>query len=113
MPHFVIDYSAELEHRVNPRELISQTFRAAVQCELFNEPAVKVRARSFAYHQSGGGHKDFVNVTIHLLAGRTAEQKKDLTHRVLDQLQALDIRDVSLTVQIYDMETESYAKAVN
>lgn len=112
MPHLVIDYSEDLEQRIEPLDLVGSTYNGALKSGHFDKGAIKVRARAFKDHIMGGEKKDFVSVTIFLLSGRTVQQKHDLTHIILEEIKTLNITDASLTVQIYDMERETYAKSI-
>ena len=49
---------------------------------------------------------------IRLLSGRTSEEKKTLSQLVLDALTKFPLKDVSFSVELCDMDRETYVKKV-
>jgi 5-carboxymethyl-2-hydroxymuconate isomerase len=47
-----------------------------------------------------------------MLSGRTCEQKKRLSHLVLESLTQFSLKDVSFSVEVCDMDRDTYAKKV-
>ena len=92
--------------------LISAVHKGAVVSELFDETHIKTRTRSYVNYQTGTGDNAFVHVTAHILSGRTVEQKKSLSNCILKQLEDLAVSAVTITVQICDIEKETYTKIV-
>ncbi len=112
MPHCIIEYSKDLEGKIEPSALISAVHKGAVASELFDESHIKTRTRSYVNYQTGTGDNAFIHVTASILSGRTVEQKKSLSNSILAQLENLAISAVIMTVQICDIETETYSKVV-
>jgi 5-carboxymethyl-2-hydroxymuconate isomerase len=110
MPHLVIEYSAGLEHSVNIPTLLRTTFDAAVAAQVMKPEDIKVRAIPYTHFYFGDGGTSFVHTTVHLLAGRTAEQKRCLSG-LLREYQARLLTDVhSISVDIVDMDPAAYLK---
>jgi len=112
VPHCIIEYSNDLEGRIEPEILINAVHQGAVASKLFKESHIKTRTRSYEYYQTGTGDSAFIHVTASILSGRTLEQKKNLSNCILMQLEKLAISAVTITVQICDIETETYTKVV-
>lgn len=112
MPHCIIEYSQQLEPTITPADLLNAVYRGALQSELFTPDDIKVRTHPFQHHLSGETTLDFIHVSIRILSGRDEAQKKQLSHLVLQQLEALPVATISLTVEILDIDRDSYAKTV-
>ncbi len=112
MPHCIISYANELEASVCPRKLVAIVHECAIESGLFNEKAVKTRAQGFSeYHSSNEGQR-FIHVELRILSGRTQAQRQHLTETVLAGLKRLNLSSISLTVEVCDMDKQTYAKVV-
>ena len=112
MPHCIIEYSKDLENSVKPLALINAVHQGALASQLFDESHIKTRARAYSRYKTGTGDSRFLHVTAHILSGRNSEQKTKLSRTILSQLESLDLTEVTITVQICDIETGSYSKTV-
>ena len=112
MPHCIIEYSEKLTEQVEVEQFLSVVFKGALRSKLFDKSDIKARAVSYVAHKTGADNQDFIHVTVKILAGRTAEQRAHLSTCVLQQLNNLDLSSVSLSVEICDIDTESYRKVM-
>ncbi len=112
MPHCIIEYSQDLEAKIEPQELIKIVHQGAVASKLFDESHIKTRALAYAHYQTGISDNAFIHVTAKILSGRTQKQKAELSKSILSQFEKLALSSVTITVQICDIETESYSKMV-
>ncbi len=112
MPHCIIEYSANLAHTVKPSQLISAVYNGAFNAQLFEEHDIKVRAMCFDDYQSGSVKADFIHVIARILSGRSLEQRQSLSKAILAELKLLNCTATSLTVEVVDIERESYAKVI-
>ncbi len=112
MPHCIIEYAQDVERRVPVDRLLEAVHQGALASGLFREEDIKTRALSYRHYRVGRARTDFVHVTVRLLSGRTAEQRAALSQSVLNALQGLGLTMISLTVEVQEIERESYAKAV-
>lgn len=108
MPHCIVEHSSELDAAT----LVKAVHQGAIQSELFDCAAIKTRAISYQHHCGDDAFKHFVHVNLKILSGRTEQQKAKLSNIVLEQLKALNLSRISLTVEVSDLHRESYAKAV-
>mgnify|MGYP000170236963 CR=1 FL=1 len=112
MPHCIIEYSQEIEAEIEPSTLISSVYYGAQESGLFSDNDIKVRALAFNHFATGNLRQDFVHVTVKILSGRNLEQRKKLTQFIVAKLNDLFSKSISLTVEITEIEKESYAKSI-
>lgn len=111
MPHIVVEYSGYLDETHCMTGLCQTLFDAAVASGFFPDTStIKVRAIPCPFSRIGTEPQSFAHATIRLLAGRDDATKASLTQLILTTLdQALP--DVgSLSVDIKDIDTATYAK---
>jgi len=112
MPHCVIEYSKSLEAKLTPQALVAAVHLGAQNSELFESNAIKSRALAYEHFRTGDQPVDFVHATVKILSGRSQSQRKALADAVMLELKKLGQSAISLTVEVRDMERESYAKAL-
>ena len=112
MPHCVIEYSKPLENQVSEKQLMDLVFEGALSSQLFDIKTIKCRAIGYQSYLSKAGEGDFIHITIRILAGRTIEQKSTLSQCVMQNLADIGLKDISMTVDICDIETQCYAKVI-
>ena len=113
MPHFVIEYSQNLEEQTSATTLMDKVFTGGIDSELFAEKDIKVRAIAYNQQINGANLSDFIHISSKILSGRNSTQKSQLSAAVLAQLQSLELKNTSITVEVLDMDKESYAKAIS
>ena len=111
MPHLVIEYTSSDGIEITDEDLMTAAHWAAVSTGIFEESAIKVRAKQYASAFVGGRHADFVHVTIYLIDGRDNETKKILTQTVHDRLASLFPGYASVSVDARDLDREVYTKS--
>lgn len=111
MPHCIVEHSASLDSEL----ILPLVFSGAMKSELFeiNGSDIKVRAITYHSYLTGSEKSDFVHVVLKILSGRSLEQKQMLSKSVLAQLQRLELKSCSLTVEVMDIERVSYSKLVS
>lgn len=111
MPHCIVEHSASL----NSELILPLVFSGAMESELFEIDGSDIKVRAIIYHSylTGPEKTDFIHVTLKILLGRTVEQKQVLSKSVLSQLQKLELKSCSLTVEVMDIERASYSKLVS
>lgn len=111
MPHIVIEYSAPLAADHDMQALCRHLFDCARATGTFADPAaIRVRALPFQDFALVPGHDSSAHVTLRILAGRDTATKASLTAAILaaliEKLPGVD----SLTVDIKDIDPDTYAK---
>jgi 5-carboxymethyl-2-hydroxymuconate isomerase len=112
MPHIIIDYSQDIAGQIEIEALLDAVHRGAMDSALFPEYDIKTRATGYEHHRTGQTRDSFVHVAVHLLSGRSDEQKSMLSECVLACVEPLLPQVVSVSVEIYDIHRESYRKRV-
>ena len=113
MPHFSIEYSANLEQMVDIAGLCDHLRRAAIATGVFPMPGVRVRAFR-ADHVSiadGDPKHAFLDLSIRLRGGRTIEDKRRATQEVFDAMKtfmtpALARHSIALSMEMRDIDPE-------
>ncbi len=84
MPHFHIEYSANLETAVDFSALCNIIRLAAIETGVFPLAGVRVRATPCPHFSiaDGAAHHGFIDISIRLRAGRPAAAKKSATKAV-------------------------------
>ncbi len=108
MPHVVIDYSENLSAQVSPSALLENVHQSLLQSELFSPDSIRLRAKSFEDFCLGAEKQNFLHVCIKLFAGRSDQQKAQLTQLVSSQLQQLSLADVIVSCECVDIDKECY-----
>ncbi|WP_117236273.1 5-carboxymethyl-2-hydroxymuconate Delta-isomerase [Vibrio maerlii] len=115
MPNLVLEYSNSVDERVNVQGLLEDLHQVVLNCGLFDVPSVK--SRTLRCHNWLIGDKeddvDFIHINFELLAGRTEEQKRELSRQLMAVLQEQAHSVYSLTVNIRDMDTTCFQKVIN
>jgi len=112
MPHCILEYSQNLEQEVPPVDLLEVIKEACITSALFSLEDIKLRSLPYKSFITGGQEDAFIHVTLRMLSGRTSEQKKQLSHLVLEALTKFSLKGVSLSVEVCDMHRDTYAKKV-
>lgn len=112
MPHCIIDYSQDVVAGVEIDRLIEAVHQGAMDSGLFPEYDIKTRAIEFSQHRTGQTRDSFVHVAVHLLSGRSDEQKIALSEGLLKRIEPLLPAVVSVGVEICDIHRASYRKRV-
>jgi 5-carboxymethyl-2-hydroxymuconate isomerase len=90
MPHIILEYSANLADRFDIGGLCDAALDAAAAIPIFDVAAARVRAIRCDHYAIGDRHPDnaFVDVTLKIGAGRSAEQKQAAGQAMFDALRA-------------------------
>lgn len=84
MPHFHIDYSANLEERMDMAAFCTAIRDAAAETGLFPLAGIRVRALRADHVVMADGNPDhaYLDLSIRLRAGRTAQAKAEATAHI-------------------------------
>ena len=112
MPHCIIEYSLQIAEEIDIDALMAAVHDGAMASGLFPEYDIKTRAIAYRHHRTGQTRDSFVHVGVHLLSGRSDAQKAELSEAVLEKIEPLLPRVVSVGVEICDIHRDSYRKRV-
>jgi 5-carboxymethyl-2-hydroxymuconate isomerase len=114
MPHFTIEYSANLDARVDMADLVEVVRQAAVETGIFPLGGIRVRAVRCEQYAIGDGNPDFafLDMLLRLGEGRDLQTRKSAGEHIFGTLSAyLDPAfakgnlALSFDMQINDKET--------
>ena len=112
MPHCIIVYSINLNEEAFRTTLMREVYCATHSSGLFSSDDIKFRAIPYAYYAAQNEQQSFIHVVLKILSGRTLEQRSLLSCSVLEMLDKLTLTQVSLTVEVIEIEGDSYTKVV-
>lgn len=111
MPHFHIDYSANIEQVVDIAALCEAIRAAAAEIETFPMPGIRVRATrvDFMAMADGDPKHGFIDLSVRLREGRSDAVKQDAITRVFAALKthvapAMKTRSIALSAEIRDID---------
>ena len=118
MPHLHLEYTANLTQLDTDMALLRLNHALVASGQFGAEFDIKSRSFKVESFRVGTGMnaRGFVAVRLALLSGRSAQVKKQLSDSLLAALQDLgdwpaDLQ-VQLSVQVVDMDRDSYGKVV-
>ena len=119
MPHCIIEYSQELTQDLDMTTIMKAVFAGSVLSSLFSPADIKVRAMPYNdfytenIDKTNKSQQRFIHVCCKILSGRNLEQRQNLSENILNQLTLLELKWISISVEIVEMELESYNKQVS
>jgi 5-carboxymethyl-2-hydroxymuconate isomerase len=114
MPHFTIEYSANLDARVDMADVVEVVRKAAVETGIFPLGGIRVRAVRCEHYAIGDGNPDFafLDMLLRLGEGRDLQIRKTAGEHIfralsahLDPVFAKGKFALSFDMQINDKET--------
>lgn len=114
MPHLILEHSRAIASDDDLQSLSGALYDAAQAHPVFSAhpKAVKTRTICADKVRSGVTPETFAHLTVRLLSGRSAADKTDLAQVFLNVLTQALPKVGSLSVELVDMDRESYAKRV-
>ena len=112
MPHFVIEYSREIEEKSDINTLMNAVLGVATDSGIMKPIDVKIRARPYDHFLMPENDQTFLHVTIFLLEGRTDAQKETLSISLRARLAELLSTVTSVSIDVRDMNPVAYKKRV-
>lgn len=120
MPHFHIDYSANLEQVVDMGALCDAIRVAAAKIDTFPTAGIRVRATRVDHVAMADGNPKhgFIDLSIRLREGRTDAVKKDAVARIFATLQdfmapAMNTHSIALSAEMRDIHADLSPKFGN
>ena len=88
MPHLIIEYSANIEDRIDLPGLIDKLHNAAAETGVFPLKGIRTRAARREYYRIADGHADngFVHVVTRIRHGRPMDVRKKACATLFDVL---------------------------
>ena len=114
MPHFTIEYSANLDNQIEMADVVEVVRKAAVETGIFPLGGIRVRAVRCEHYAVGDGNPDFafLDMLLRLGEGRDLKSRKEAGEHIfralsayLDPVFAKRKFALSFDMQINDKET--------
>ena len=88
LPHLIVEYSANVEARVELDRLLDRLYETAVASGMFPLGGIRVRAYRADDYRIADCHEDngFVHVTAIVGAGRSLERRTEVSRQLFDAL---------------------------
>jgi len=113
MAHFHIDYSANLEERLDISGLCKVVAEAAAETGVFPVAGIRVRAlrADYAYMADGNPEHAYLDLSVRLRAGRADEAKQAATRAIFAAMEAYCAEVMAnssfmLSVEMRDIDPE-------
>ncbi|MGF7111515.1 5-carboxymethyl-2-hydroxymuconate isomerase [Pseudomonas laurylsulfatiphila] len=90
MPHFIVEYSANLEHELDLDRLFANVHRQLIAMQQFPTGGIRSRARRIEHHCFADGLGDYagVHVELKLSATRPKAMREEIGQRIFATLEA-------------------------
>ncbi len=114
MPHLVVEHSTEGHGGAfDAKSLMEALHDAAAATGVMHAADIKIRAMPYADHLLARKRDGFCHLWVHMLEGRTPEQKVVVSEALRVVMVRLLPHTKSLSVDIRDMDTVAYKKRLN
>jgi len=112
MPHIIFEYSEQLFQNDEVASALQVIHNAIADSDLFDESHIKTRAYPFREYTNAGGNDPYIHIQARIKSGRDDANKKRLGEAILASLKIQKIQASVITVEVIDMDRDSYAKLV-
>ncbi|MES0885085.1 5-carboxymethyl-2-hydroxymuconate isomerase [Roseibium sp. SCP14] len=113
MPHITLEFSANLQERVDIQGLCEHLREEAATITAFPMPGIRVRALKAEYYSiaDGASRHGFIDISVRLRAGRPQEVKTDAAQRLFDAAKAflepvLKTSSLALSLEMRDIDPD-------
>lgn len=110
VPHIIVEYAKQQVNDTQVDAILHTIHHAIVESGLFKADQIKTRAYAFTKFTNGGGSEPYIHIQARIKAGRDVDNKKQLSDVILKGLSTLNLPISVITVEVIDMERESYGK---
>ena len=111
MPHFVIEYSDNLEADIDLRAIVDVVHKSAVDSGLFKIGGIRVRTLRHEIYKIADGNPEhaFLHVRANILEGRSVEDREKLGNATIAAVDALlgaahKKRGIALSVEVSEID---------
>jgi 5-carboxymethyl-2-hydroxymuconate isomerase len=111
MPHFVIHCSENVLRLRPAKEIMHSVYNTAEATNLFAKSGaggIKVRIESFKDFITVNTEDDFIHIFAYIMEGRTIEQKKNLSEKIIGQLKSMFPSVPVISINVMDFEKATY-----
>ena len=113
MPHIIIEYSEELLADTEVHTMLNAVHGSIADSGLFKASQIKTRAYPFKEFTNAGENDPYIHIQARIKSGRDANNKKCFGEVILAGFETLNIQASVITVEVIDMDRDSYGKYVS
>lgn len=113
MPHIIIEYSANVEERIEMSTFCELMRQTATSIDAFPMPGIRVRAYRADHYAiaDGNGKHGFIDIGVRLRGGRTMAVRKDALQTLFEAASTflkptLDDQSLALSMEMRDIDPE-------
>lgn len=112
MPHIIIEYPENLLDDAAVLTMLKSVHTSIAESGLFKANQIKTRAYPFNVFTNAGENDPYIHIQARIKSGRDADNKKRFGEVILAGLESLNIQASVVTVEVIDMDRDSYGKYV-
>ena len=112
MPHIIVEYSEKLLHDAEVHTMLQTIHSSIADSGLFKANQIKTRAYPFKEFTNAGESNPYIHIQARIKSGRDADNKKRFGEVILAGFETLNIQASVITVEVIDMDRDSYGKYV-
>lgn len=112
MPHIIVEYAEQITDGIQIDSILQVVHQSIADSGLFKANQIKSRAYPFRTFTNAGGSEPYIHIQARIKSGRDAGNKKQLGEVVLTGLSSLSIPASVITIEVIDMDRDSYGKLV-
>jgi len=112
MPHIIVEYAEALANDEKVDAMLQTVHQSIADSGLFKANQIKTRANPFRGFTNAGGAAPYIHIQARIKSGRDADNKKRLGEAILSGFPTLNIPVSVVTVEVIDMDRDSYGKYV-
>jgi 5-carboxymethyl-2-hydroxymuconate isomerase len=120
MPHIVVEYSANLENKIDVLKLLEEVHIAALRTGEFEMAAVRTRAARREHYVIADGHEDnaFVAIWARIRPGRTPEKRKRIGQELFAAAcqyleQVYESTPMAISLEVQELESRAAFRKLN
>jgi len=110
VPHIIAEYTESALSKDDVAKLLRTIHQSVTDSGLFEKSHVRTRAYPFCQFTNGLEDKPYVHIQARIKSGRDASNRKALADAILNGVVQLSLSVAVVTVEIIDMDRDSYAK---
>ena len=112
MPHIIIEHSPNSFKDHNTTNLLKQISSVVEVSNLFNMDNIKIRLHEVHDFLLASKYQHFIHVQCRIHSGRTQNQQKELTTRLVDSLAKFARLQTVITCEVVEMNRDTYRKTI-
>ena len=117
MPHLIVEYSSNLEDRVDPRALVRAVHDAGVATGAFELKSVRTRAERRDVYVLANGDPDnaFVTVAVRILRGRDEETRRRVGEAIFNAVcrhlqRVSDVSPLAISLEVQEIDPIAFVR---